>query len=102
MRPISLLLLTIPLGGCLAGQKQQVARCSMEGQRVFTQGDHPGVNDGGEYITLCMKTAGYEFSDQDPDCQGGILAAENPSCYVPADVVSRYVLEAELAIKRLD
>lgn len=90
------------VSGCLPEQKRQSAQCSLEGTRIYPSTDHAGYNDRGRVVLLCMKAAGYEFSWAASECPADISFADNPYCFEPDGFIGRYILRAELAIRRIN
>jgi hypothetical protein len=57
-RPLWLLLLTLPLAGCYAGQQKQLASCEASAAAAFPK---PVPGQPFKAIQACMDSAGYNF-----------------------------------------
>jgi hypothetical protein len=86
MRPLLAVFLLLPLSGCFSDQKAAAARCTATAKaqhpRSIDQTEEEYTDALGNPITTCMKTAGYSYYPDQPDCDA---LASNPYCYYPKD-----------------
>jgi hypothetical protein len=104
-RLLALLLVVIPLTGCLADQKRQLSQCTVDSLHTYptdTNGHTP--YDRGHLVNLCMEAAGYEFSYSDRLCRPGVYASEftNTYCYRPVGWIGQLARRVEIAWERWD
>ncbi len=98
MKRAALILLVLPLSGCFAEQKQQIAACKLEAQRLYPN-DQPESNRFGNYITTCMEAHGYESKIPSKGCFVPHLSADNAACYQPGTWLGRIGYQIEMAFK---
>ena len=100
--PLVLLLL---LAGCLEDQKRSMARCQEDlvGREPLTRSQRFGIpltiSEEAREIELCMKQAGYKASTIDSDCDSAdeIIRGLMARCYIPTNLVGRWMTMIELA-----
>jgi hypothetical protein len=95
MKPLLALLLALPLVGCYADQKQQVAACKLEAMRLYP-GREPMVSENiGDYIRTCMGAHAYELNVLQSSCFVTDDFKYDPGCYAPASWVARHIYYLE-------
>lgn len=94
MKRLWVLILTIPLCGCFADQKQQAAACEFEAMRTYH--NDPVAPEVDYYTLQCMRAHGYDFT-----CQTWKGYAGNYYCYEPMDRIGRWIsaLEKRFMVK---
>jgi hypothetical protein len=101
MRRAVALLLVIPLCGCFADQKQQLAQCKLAALEKYSgKGDTdfgPTRNAISIYNSKCMAAHGYEDNLPDKRCQVTFWDAgyDNPYCYAPSGWLARKIYRIE-------
>lgn len=100
MKRLSILLIALPLCGCFAAQKQQLAECSMESQRIYPNPSEAPPEQPWLFEKTCMEAAGYALLIQQKQCSADMytLRHENdPYCYVPTNPLARWLYDNEMA-----
>jgi hypothetical protein len=93
----------VALCGCLDDQKDQIARCRIDGKLAFTASGREWKEDiaspAVKYLNLCMETAGYEWSWRGKFCQPTFDGSENsnPYCYRSKGAISSFITDIEIA-----
>jgi hypothetical protein len=68
-RGVVLVLLSLPLAGCLADQKQQIAACKLEATRLYPNEVPPLSDKLNTYVRTCMEAHGYEYDAVQKKCK---------------------------------
>lgn len=85
------------LAGCYSDQKQEVATCRMEAQKLnLDSAGIPLSNPAETFMANCMASKGYGLSLAHEGCQPGTtpFAFQN-RCYYPEGRVARVMYEIE-------
>ena len=105
MKRWMVILLFLPLCGCFADQKKQLAACELDARRAlgtdFTikqESLNPWNSSGGRFIELCMEAAGYERGVMNDACNPAISFVIQASCYQPADWLGQLIYNMEDSI----
>jgi hypothetical protein len=89
-----LVLLTLPLAGCFADQKQQLASCKLEAIKLYPNEDQNYSIKVNHYVTTCMGVHNYEYDGSKTGC--GVTGNEQqPCCYEPTSWVGRLLYDLE-------
>jgi hypothetical protein len=87
----------LPPAGCFSDQKQQLAQCELDAQRVYPKDGDEGRRMN--YLPTCMAAHGYEGNMADNKCGHlpNIYAdfEHNPYCYTPTNRIARWVYRVE-------
>jgi hypothetical protein len=109
MKRWMVILLFLPLCGCYATQKKQLAACEFESRRAlgkdFTikqESLDPWDSSGGRLIELCMEGAGYERGILDVDCNPSISPVIQARCYQPADALVQLIYKMQTVLCKKD
>jgi hypothetical protein len=86
----AILLLTLPLAGCFADQRQQLAACQLETMRLNSA-------TANAYVVKCMEAHGYEFSPS--VCL--FKKEDDLYCYVPTSWFQRFTNRLDVALWNL-
>ena len=82
MRSLLIVVLLLPLWSCFSDQKAVTARCTAiakaQRPRLTDQTEEEYINSLDDPISRCMKTAGYFYYSDQPDCDA---LYSNPHCY---------------------
>lgn len=84
----------LTLSGCIGEQEAQLAQCEAGAERVAA--GPAGKSTAVDYITQCMKTAGYKYVPEMgiDDCRGGSTNERNAYCYLPENQVKKLMFWA--------
>lgn len=105
MRAIFLLLLALPLTGCYADQKKQLAACEVNAARQFPR---PVPGQPFKAVKDCMSAAGYRFIGWNTGivCDMGAVVRGKPSatgtdalCFEPAGWLARRIYRIEVPLR---
>jgi hypothetical protein len=95
-RGVILVLLSLPLAGCLADQKQQIAACKLEATRLYPNEVPPLSDKLNTYVRTCMEAHGYEYDAVQKKCEEGYMGMGTDAyCYVPASWFGRLTYKLE-------
>ncbi len=86
MMRVLCLALVFALTGCQDGRVDQASKCEFEAQKAYPQENTSTSSTTGRFIELCMRSAGYDFDNQNPNCVLPAFEANeqrNPYCYRP-------------------
>jgi hypothetical protein len=103
MRYSLVLLLALPLLGCVADQQRQLADCISDAEREYPE-DTWVFDDARRYVWLCMAAYGYRLSVRQPACvsvSGGSDAVLYAQCYRPVALASSVLHKFETAFTLL-
>jgi hypothetical protein len=81
MRWHVVVVLSVSLLGCRADQEREAAKCKLEAQKTYPNVTNSYMSvPAGEFIELCMRAAGYDFNNDNPNCTySGIVVSEKPN-----------------------
>jgi len=96
VKRVAVVLIALPLAGCIADQKQQIAACYVKAAQTY-----PGENLNvlspssnqvkmADFVQACMASAGYDFT-----CQGYPAVSDRYRCYVPNSLVGKWAYSVE-------
>jgi hypothetical protein len=103
MRRLTMLLLLMTLGGCFSDQKQELARCQLEANKIYPNFFDMPPGQPIDQIRLCMQAAGYEWvglgGDERCDFYRIMMALPasdtDAYCFRASNSVLRWVYEIE-------
>jgi hypothetical protein len=104
------MLVSLSLCGCVAEQKQQLAKCDLDAARAYPEPSQPSVAHERaliEYVIKCMAASGYEFHgsfttpDNGTNCERGGYRHTNPYCYAPMSPIGKWLFRLETG-ERID
>ncbi len=97
-RTLIVILASLPLCGCIADQKQQVASCTVKAMQTYP-GDTLNVFSPSlkmaDFVQTCMAAAGFKFA-----CPGYPALSDRYRCYQPDSVVGNWAYRAERILTR--
>jgi hypothetical protein len=95
-----LVLLSLPLAGCFADQKQQLAACKLEAIKLYPNEQQQYSAKVGDFLKACMGAHGYEYDAFQKMCGSsvGIPTPVDLYCYVPTSWVGWLVYRLETGI----
>jgi len=96
------LLLALPLVGCMADQRKQLAKCISDAEREYPRTNWVDEGARQQYVWLCMAAHGYSLSPQQKICSESpdgdlVLYAQ---CYEPARRTPALLQKLEIALSR--
>jgi hypothetical protein len=95
--------LALPLLGCVADQRQHLAKCISDAEREYPASIWVGEGARQQYVWLCMAAYGYRLNPRQMTCSG-IPSNGDPvlyaQCYEPTKRISAFLQNLELALSR--
>ena len=91
--------LPLVLAACFADQKQQLAKCQIEGQKAYPGPTLPVSDEVSRYIVLCMQAAGYDLNLTHKACpvpRPNPPFTTDPYCYRPSGAIVRLFFNLEV------
>src|SRR5262245_1857078 len=92
-------LAALPLLGCLADLRQQLAKCISDAEREHRSETWLVENAGQNYVWLCMAAHGYRLNGRQSNCPQPVLpitdAVLYAECYEPTARMSRLIQKVE-------
>ena len=82
MKQVAAILLLLPLTGCIADQKKQVAACEMTATQTYPGDTLTGLSPSARLahlIQTCMRSAGYDFKCYEAPGLSGSWPCYEPS-----------------------
>lgn len=92
------LLLALPLLGCMADQQQQLAKCISEAEQEYNEGTWVLDDTRQKYVWLCMAANGYRLNRLQNACSADLPATEAMlygQCYQPIGKTSAWLQRLE-------
>ena len=97
------LLLALPLSGCMTDQQQRLAKCISEAEQEYKDGTWVLDDLRQKYVWLCMAANGYRFNRLQSTCAADMPATEAvlyAQCYQPIGKASSWLQRLEVAFNR--
>jgi hypothetical protein len=101
MKRAIIIALALPLCGCWADQKRDMAACESETRRTYPDDKELDAAQARILVATCMRGKGYFYNPFTSRCAGSTPYFElSPYCYTPDNHLGALGLKIELGLEK--